>query len=434
MAPVAERPGLATVYIDRGHHTDLDYHRRMLDDLERVAVYDEAIRRLVRPGDVVLDLGAGTGILSMLAARRGARVHAVESAGVAHLAARLIAANGLSDRITLHHADAVTLDPIEPVDWVIGEFMGRFVIDDEMLDAVAAAGRWLKPAGRFAPHRITMRLAPGGQFRMRMVDRWHQQLLGLDLSAALPLSLNTCYATALPPSALFAEPQTYAVIEPPARPARFDTRLAWKLTRPGSLRAMVGFWTADLCEGVQLSTAPGSVTHWGQYLFPTPPMDLAVGDRLSFRLWLDESRLVWCWEGEATGHPPWRGESLLSPADLPVPQAMPWQPSDEGARSALDEGSQAWDRGDAIGAIRAWQRAAVLVGPESDALATQIYEQLGLANLHVGRPNVAAENLRRALSEHAAPREVLALLVQALNAAYRPGEAQVAQAALDALD
>ena len=75
----------------------------MLADLHRMDAYERALRKLVRPGDVVLDLGCGTGILAMLAARRGARVHAVESMPVVHLAQQLVAHNRLD--VHVHHAD-----------------------------------------------------------------------------------------------------------------------------------------------------------------------------------------------------------------------------------------------------------------------------------------------------------------------------------------
>src|SRR5438128_170589 len=116
-----------------GHFGPLSYHARLVGDPHRVDAYDRAIRRLVRPGDVVLDLGAGTGLLSMLAARRGARVHAIESTAVVDLAEELIARNGLRDRITLHRADARSLEPVEPVDLVISDFLGSFLVDDNML-------------------------------------------------------------------------------------------------------------------------------------------------------------------------------------------------------------------------------------------------------------------------------------------------------------
>lgn len=108
----------------RGHDTGLDYHRMMLEDLTKMDAYARAVREVVRPGDIVLDVGAGTGVLSMLAARAGAaRVHAVESMPVAELATELVAANGLADLVQVHRADLVEMARLEPVDRVIGDWM-----------------------------------------------------------------------------------------------------------------------------------------------------------------------------------------------------------------------------------------------------------------------------------------------------------------------
>ena len=89
-----------------GHHpVPLAWHAALLRDTTRIDRYDRAIRQLVRPGMVVLDVGTGTGILALLAARRGARVHAVESGPIIGLARQLAAGNGLADRIVFHHGD-----------------------------------------------------------------------------------------------------------------------------------------------------------------------------------------------------------------------------------------------------------------------------------------------------------------------------------------
>jgi len=168
----------------------LDYHRRLLDDPFRIDAYDRALRALVQPGMVVVDLGTGTGILAMLAARLGARVHAVGSTSVADLAEQLIGHNGLGDRIVLHRADATSWTPPQPVDLVFGDWMGRFVVDDGMLDTVAASAAWLAPGGKCCPGEIEMYLAPAGDFHVPMTDRWRHSLLGLDLSPALGPALD----------------------------------------------------------------------------------------------------------------------------------------------------------------------------------------------------------------------------------------------------
>src|SRR5262245_56005551 len=114
-----------------GQLAPLSYHARMLADLHRMDAYERAIRRLVRPGDVVLDVGCGTGILAMLAARRGARVHAVEAQPVAHVAQKLVTHNRLD--VHVYHADICEMEPVEPVDLVVSDYLGVFLVDDQML-------------------------------------------------------------------------------------------------------------------------------------------------------------------------------------------------------------------------------------------------------------------------------------------------------------
>ena len=76
------------------------FHSSLLMDRARTESFHQAISNVVKAGDVVLDLGSGTGILSFFACQAGARaVYAVESGDVAELSRLLCAANGLQDRV-----------------------------------------------------------------------------------------------------------------------------------------------------------------------------------------------------------------------------------------------------------------------------------------------------------------------------------------------
>src|SRR5512134_1995909 len=82
-------------------NSDLEFHGFCLTDTgSRLDHYAAAIAARVRPGDTVVDLGAGTGILSFLACRAGARrVYAIEAGESLEFARLLAARNGCSDRI-----------------------------------------------------------------------------------------------------------------------------------------------------------------------------------------------------------------------------------------------------------------------------------------------------------------------------------------------
>jgi len=81
-------------------YTDfLNYHLSMLVDDVRTGSYGQAISRVVRAGDVVVDVGCGSGILSLLARRAGAKhVYAIESESVIEMAKLVAAKNGYQDK------------------------------------------------------------------------------------------------------------------------------------------------------------------------------------------------------------------------------------------------------------------------------------------------------------------------------------------------
>ena len=138
-------------------YAEIEVHRTMICDRVRTEAFRRAIDSVVRPGDVVLDVGAGSGILSMFAARAGAaRVYAVERTTVAVMAQELAAANGFADVIEVIQGDMMDIELPERVDVIVSEWLGGFGIDEGMLPPVIAAReRWLKPGGVMIPRSAT---------------------------------------------------------------------------------------------------------------------------------------------------------------------------------------------------------------------------------------------------------------------------------------
>ncbi len=415
---------------DRGHHASVAYHARMLADAHRMDAYERAIRALVRPGDVVLDLGAGTGILAMLAARAGAaRVHAVESMAIARVARRVLADNRLDDRVILHHADARTLAPVEPVDLVVSDFMGRFLVDDHMLPAVAAAGRWLKPGGRFCPAQVALQLAPIAEARLESLESLRAPVYGLDLRAVGDHALHACFGSDLDPAWLLAAPQTVATYRPPAPlvVADLDATLDFTLAQAGSLRGLGGWFEAELAPGIVLSTAPGVETHWGQVFFPLPTIDALAGDELRVRLrlrGLGEPEPDWAWSGELR-----RGGVLVQafahdsreglPDDDAVRPSAAAAPVPADRRAAIHQatarGGRAFRDADLILATAAWEEVPALLGADEADLAGAAFENLGLAWFNRGNDAAAVRNFLRALDGDLGRREQsLRFLVRAM--------------------
>ncbi|GAA0806316.1 methyltransferase domain-containing protein [Spirilliplanes yamanashiensis] len=143
----------------------IQYHVPMLLDEHRMTGFEQAIAEVVTPGMHVLDLGAGTGVLSFFAAQRGARVTAVEREPVVLATARAALAHAGEDQITLVHADARTYVPDEPVDVVLCEMLHVGLLRERQIEVIGGfkrryAANFDGPLPRFVPEACLQAVQP----------------------------------------------------------------------------------------------------------------------------------------------------------------------------------------------------------------------------------------------------------------------------------
>lgn len=122
-----------------GQFIPLHYHFEMLRDSYRMKSFREAIEATVRPGDKVVDLGGGTGVLSFFAARAGAEVWYCErNPELVAAARRMIRANNVSEQIHIVHADAAEFAPPVPVDAVVCEMLHVGLLREKQIQVISA--------------------------------------------------------------------------------------------------------------------------------------------------------------------------------------------------------------------------------------------------------------------------------------------------------
>jgi predicted RNA methylase len=262
-------------------YAEFEVHRTMIRDTARTEAFKRAIDSVVRPGDIVLDVGAGSGILSVFAAQAGAsRVYAVERTTIAVLAQELAAANGVADVVQVIQGDLFDIDLPEQVDVIVSEWLGGFGIDEGMLTPVIAArDRWLKQGGTMIPRSVT---AWAGLVHDRylgdMVEFMENNPYGVELDDLIHKTVNEISYSGSFRHLQAADMRSGGsplwttdteMIPLVDAQATHEAEILLPITDRGTANALALWFSAELAPGTTLSVGPGDPpTHWGMTTAP----------------------------------------------------------------------------------------------------------------------------------------------------------------------
>ena len=188
----------------------------MTADYGRTHAYAQALRSRVTPDSVVLDIGAGAGILTLLACQAGARkVYAVEQDGIIQVARESAAHNGYSERIVFIEALSTAIDLPEPVDIILSEIHGTLpFFPGSLASIIDARNRFLKPGGVLIPMKETVSAAVVTlpDVYHRIVSPWEGGF-GLDCTAGLNRSVCTWRPVRAKADRLLVEPEVWCALD-----------------------------------------------------------------------------------------------------------------------------------------------------------------------------------------------------------------------------
>jgi len=283
----------------------LTVQHEMLSDRARTLSYLTAIRRNAKwiLDSTVMDIGCGTGILSLFVARDGKAktVYAVEASSIHSIARDVVIANGYEDQIKVIAEMVEDLDIPEKVDLIVSEWMGTLLISEFMIESVIKArDKFLKSGGKLWPSRATLYIAPCSSVDVyeSAVGFWNN-VYGFDFSVVnnkqydnqtgKPLHSNISKEEdilAKPASVLDIDMETVTIENIEYVSSKFN----FLIDRPGIFNGFCT-WFSALFDGLSdgnesstlLDTGPYSqTTHWKHpLLFMDTHTVVAVSDEIS---------------------------------------------------------------------------------------------------------------------------------------------------------
>ncbi|PAA81570.1 hypothetical protein BOX15_Mlig028945g2 [Macrostomum lignano] len=265
-------------YFDSYAHFGI--HEEMLKDEVRTTTYRNAMqhnKHLIRD-KIVLDVGCGTGILSMFAVKSGAKhVYAIDCSNIIDHAKTIVQANGMADRITLikGKVEDITL-PVEKVDIIVSEWMGYNLFYESMLNTVIyARDKWLGEKGLIFPDRCTLYLCAieDRQYKDEKIN-WWDNVYGFDMSCIRRVAITEPLVDVVDPKqlvtncCLLKEIDIYTVT---VDDLEFTSPFSLACQRDDYIQAFVTFFNIEftMChKRTGFSTSPDSrYTHWKQTVF-----------------------------------------------------------------------------------------------------------------------------------------------------------------------
>eukprot|EP00112_Aurelia_sp_Birch-Aquarium-sp1_P022793 Seg6546.1 transcript_id=Seg6546.1/GoldUCD/mRNA.D3Y31 product="Protein arginine N-methyltransferase 1" protein_id=Seg6546.1/GoldUCD/D3Y31 len=265
-------------YFDSYAHFGI--HEEMLKDEVRTLTYRKAMyhNKHLFKDKIVLDVGCGTGILCMFAAKAGAKhCYGVDCSSIIDHAGKIIKANHLDHKITLvkGKVEEIVL-PVEKVDIIISEWMGYCLFYESMLDTVLhARDKWLAPDGMLFPDKANLYVCAieDRDYKEEKID-WWDNVYGFDMSAIRNVAISEPLVDVVDPKQVVSNHCLIKEVnleDQKQEEIIFTSPFEVTCKRNDYVHALVTFFSVEFAKchtRIGFSTAPECrYTHWKQTVF-----------------------------------------------------------------------------------------------------------------------------------------------------------------------
>lgn len=270
----------------------IELQRLLLGDTVRNDAFERALKAVIVPGKtIVSDIGSGTGYLSFLAEKLGAKeCHLYEvSKDLLNLSEDIAKANGMK-RCRFHAGHSTDVKKPVRADVVVSETLGNWPYEENIIETLNDALRFLKPGGIMIPQSLHSFVAP--VITARLYDElnvWDQLKDDVDFSAAKEICMNNMYVKDVRPNELLETKKWDTVDFSRKNDSIRTATMQWPLKKPVTLYGFAVWWESDLTGNITLSTSPSeSPTHWKQIYLPlVDPVTLQASDSVRLHLTSD---------------------------------------------------------------------------------------------------------------------------------------------------
>lgn len=271
----------------------LQSYGRMINDRARAQPFVDALRRLIRPDSVVLEIGTAAGYFAFLCVQLGARrVYAVEPDSAIDVAKLCAADIPGSERITWIKGLSTAIDLPERVDLMLGDLHGTLPFYNHNIESMIDARlRYLKEGGSIIPMRDVLRVVPTqAPHEYADVDApWHGNPEGLDLHAGRAFVANQWWRARKEPAAaydLLSTPVEWGTVDyRTVTSSNLDGTMLWTVEHGGTMHGYYVWFDGELAEGIGYSNAPNlPELVYGRAFFPLEQAtEVVPGDRIDAR-------------------------------------------------------------------------------------------------------------------------------------------------------
>jgi len=251
---------------------------------------------------IVLDVGCGTGILSMFAARAGARlVIGIECSSIIDQARQIIECNGLADKIALIKGKVEEVEiPAAKVDIIISEWMGYFLLYESMLDTVLyARNKWLVEGGIMLPDKAVLSLCAieDADYKAEKIDFW-SSVYGFDMSVIKEIAITEPLVDVVEGKAVVSSTApilSLDLLTCSKEDCDFESDFALRVVRDDFCHAFVAYFDCAFTQvhkPIAFSTSPfATYTHWKQTVFYLrEPLTICAGEEVRGHMKVQRNR------------------------------------------------------------------------------------------------------------------------------------------------